>query len=272
MMASRSRNKFRLLSGGSIALLLAAVPAAVALACSAQPVWRPGGNQGGGQGGGHQGGHQDGQSGSGWQLTTSYMPGYGPMPVRVVLLVLVQAQAAAQAQAKVQAQVRATVQAQAPAKVQVLVLDNSGAGSGSSNPNAQQYLDAHNSVRSAHGANALVWDDKLASAAQNWAYNCKFEHSQGAVGPYGENLAAGTGSYSPAQGVQDWANEASEYNPNNPQFSHFTQMVWKATTNLGCAVATCGGIFDSGDPAQFYVCEYDPPGNVQGQYAQNVQA
>ena len=29
------------------------------------------------------------------------------------------------------------------------------------------------------------------------------------------------------------------YNPNNPTYSHFTQMVWKATTQLGCAVTTC---------------------------------
>ena len=40
-----------------------------------------------------------------------------------------------------------------------------------------------------------------------------------------------------------------QYNPNNPTYSHFTQVVWKSTTQLGCAVATCpdGSIFAAGD-------------------------
>ncbi|EFJ45286.1 hypothetical protein VOLCADRAFT_94353 [Volvox carteri f. nagariensis] len=45
---------------------------------------------------------------------------------------------------------------------------------------------------------------------------------------------------------------------------HFTQVIWKASTDLGCAVATCNG------GQQFQVCRYSPPGNVQGQYAENV--
>jgi hypothetical protein len=37
---------------------------------------------------------------------------------------------------------------------------------------------------------------------------------------------------------------------------------------LGCAVASCDGIFDPVyGKAQFYVCEYAPPGNYAGQYA-----
>ena len=37
----------------------------------------------------------------------------------------------------------------------------------------------------------------------------------------------------------------AQYNPQNPQASHFTQVVWKATTQLGCAVRDgCTGIFD----------------------------
>ncbi len=37
------------------------------------------------------------------------------------------------------------------------------------------------------------------------------------------------------------------YNPNHPLPSHFTQVVWKAITQLGCAVATCpaGSIFSA---------------------------
>lgn len=47
------------------------------------------------------------------------------------------------------------------------------------------YLSAHNTVREAHGATDLVWNNTLATAAQNWANGCVFEHSGGSLGPYG---------------------------------------------------------------------------------------
>lgn len=48
-----------------------------------------------------------------------------------------------------------------------------------------QYLSAHNSVRTRHGASDLTWSDTLASVAQQWADGCKFTHSGGSLGPYG---------------------------------------------------------------------------------------
>jgi hypothetical protein len=35
----------------------------------------------------------------------------------------------------------------------------------------------------------------------------------------------------------------ANYNAQDPQPSHFTQVVWKATTQVGCAVKDCTGIF-----------------------------
>ena len=49
----------------------------------------------------------------------------------------------------------------------------------------KDHLDGHNLVRRDHGASALTWSDTLASAAQRWVDGCKFQHSGGAVGPYG---------------------------------------------------------------------------------------
>jgi pathogenesis-related protein 1 len=48
-----------------------------------------------------------------------------------------------------------------------------------------QYLSAHNTVRRQHGAADLIWNNTLASAGQQWADGCKFEHSGGSLGPYG---------------------------------------------------------------------------------------
>lgn len=132
------------------------------------------------------------------------------------------------------------------------------------------YLIAHNTVRAQHGAVDLTWNYTLAGAAQEWANGCDFQHSGGTLGPYGENLAAGTGAYGIAEAVADWANEVSQYNPKDPIPSHFTQIAWKATTDVGCAVQTCNGIF-SGEEAQYYVCEYFEAGNVLGEFSENVQ-
>jgi len=115
----------------------------------------------------------------------------------------------------------------------------------------------------------LTWNDTLASYAQKWVNGCKFQHS---AGPYGENLAAGTGDFDIAAGIKLWTDEASDYDPTNPQPSHFTQVVWKSSTQVGCAVSTCSGIFDASfGKAQYYTCEYSPPGNYIGEFAQNVQ-
>ncbi|KAF8898546.1 CAP domain-containing protein, partial [Infundibulicybe gibba] len=129
------------------------------------------------------------------------------------------------------------------------------------------YLKFHNDVRAKHGAEPLVWDANLASKAQTWADKCDFVHSGGSLGPFGENLAAGTGDFGIQQGIESWTNEVSEYNPSAPEASHFTQVVWKASKQLGCAIQSCNGIFDPKfGPAQYIVCEYFPAGN-DGTYA-----
>ena len=48
--------------------------------------------------------------------------------------------------------------------------------------------------------------------------------------------------------------------------SHFTQVVWKSTTQLGCGIASCPGLFgESRGTATYHVCLYDPVGNVVGE-------
>lgn len=102
-----------------------------------------------------------------------------------------------------------------------------------------------NKVRASHKAQDLTWSTELEAAAQQWANKCIWEHSGGQVGAFGENLFLGSGNgYTPADAVQDWAAEAKDYNAASPQYSHFTQVVWKATTELGCAIAQCDNIME----------------------------
>ena len=65
---------------------------------------------------------------------------------------------------------------------------------------------------------ALTWSNDLQASAQSWANTCNFSHSQA-----GENLAAGTGNFNAAAAVKAWTDEASSYDPSNPQPSHWTQ-------------------------------------------------
>lgn len=69
-----------------------------------------------------------------------------------------------------------------------------------------------------------------------------------------------------------WAQEASVYDMDNPgltgtnggQTGHFTALVWKSSTNIGCAWKACpAGNIQEGwtGSATYLVCQYSPPGN-----------
>jgi len=136
------------------------------------------------------------------------------------------------------------------------------------------FLDAHNTIRSLHNATALTWSVDLAKKAESWADRCEFKHSDGVLSdtPYGENIVAGTGNFQITAAVATFVQDQDQYDPANPSYLHFTQVVWKSTTELGCAVAQCPGLFDNtiGIPS-LYVCLYNPAGNVIGHAPENVQ-
>ncbi|KAF9530107.1 CAP domain-containing protein [Crepidotus variabilis] len=132
----------------------------------------------------------------------------------------------------------------------------------------------HNEYRKHYGAPPVTWSDALYPGTNQWASQCKFEHSNG-QGKYGENLAAGTGnSYGYVDGLKSWMDEASKYDYNHPGFSsgtgHFTQVVWKSSNQVACAIANCraGTIF--GQASKNIVCRYTPAGNFAGRYPENV--
>lgn len=136
-------------------------------------------------------------------------------------------------------------------------------------PIAQEILDAHNQCRGKVGVPPLRWSTQIAAKAQEWADHLsgtgEFEHRSGGGSGYGENLAAG--GMSPTDLVKMWCNEQNNYDPqtgkclgNDPSSCyHFTQVVWRDTSELGCGLAS------HPQWGKVLVCNYNPPGNYNGQ-------
>jgi hypothetical protein len=127
----------------------------------------------------------------------------------------------------------------------------------------------------------LSWSAEVASRAQAYADGCVFAHDERALHAlgYGENLAATAppGAYGATDVVQRaemWAGEAQFYDyasntcPTGQQCGHYTQLVWRGSTVVGCGVQTCttnsplGASFPTW---QLWVCDYAPPGNWVGE-------
>ena len=125
----------------------------------------------------------------------------------------------------------------------------------------------------------VTWSNQLAATAQAWASQCidttaptgLVDHSDGATRsagfPYavGENIF-GTSGTATAQGpATSWAAEKSNYTYANNSCSgicgHDTQIVWRTTREIGCALVDCPG------PTYHstVVCNYGPAGNYNNQ-------
>ena len=138
-------------------------------------------------------------------------------------------------------------------------------------------LAGHNEARGRLGLPPLVWNDSLAADARAYAEEMartgRFEHSPQPRGnpPQGENLWTGTRrAYSYQEMMGHWVAEGRYYRPLPvPQSSatgafgdvgHYTQIVWRATREMGCAEA-------SNRTDDYVVCLYLPAGNVFGDTA-----
>ncbi len=141
-----------------------------------------------------------------------------------------------------------------------------GGGGGGVSADAQTILTAHNGHRAKHCVSDLTWSAQLAAGAQAWASACKsngsggFAHSSEAWSSengFGENLYWGTNATA-TSAVEWWYGEIRNYNFAAPTWNgsvgHFTQVVWRNSAQVGCAMASCGGM-------NLWVCRYAPTGN-----------
>ncbi len=132
---------------------------------------------------------------------------------------------------------------------------------------------AHNIARSELDLPPLAWSPELAAFAAAWADTlqrggCDLQHRPRS-GPdaqrYGENIFSGSG-FAPtaAQVVDAWVAERKDYDAKTGRCrgvcGHYTQVVWRKSQRVGCAMAACG-------ETEVWVCNYDPPGNFMGQAA-----
>ena len=137
-------------------------------------------------------------------------------------------------------------------------------------------LAEHNAERRALGIPDMQLDDDLNDQAQAYAEEMartgNFAHSPSSSRPnQGENLWAGTaGRFEYEAMVGAWIDEKQYYihdrfpyvssTGNWQDVGHYTQIIWRDSTLLGCGLATSGSW-------DYLVCRYSPPGNVVGQYA-----
>ncbi|XP_048585232.1 cell wall protein PRY3 [Nematostella vectensis] len=122
-------------------------------------------------------------------------------------------------------------------------------------------LEAHNEYRKRHGAKEMTWSASLATDAQKWADKLSqtdaFKHDYASINSksQGENLAYFTPQKPKCMGpkaqdcvtcaeiVKDWYDEVQFYDFNTGKekqpgsvITHFTQVVWDASTELGVGV------------------------------------
>ncbi|MBF0442204.1 MAG: hypothetical protein HQK54_09885, partial [Oligoflexales bacterium] len=161
----------------------------------------------------------------------------------------------------------------------------------------QGFVSLHNYYRKQHKADPFIWSSDLRKSAQWWANNCpqpsdNNPHEDADRKGLGENIYyTSDTSFKPGakQAVDKWYGErtiyerfsrnysinypldAAQFNADNAssstRYSHFTQIVWTDTKQIGCALSFCAGYANQ----YVIVCRYSPRGNIYGSFQAKVK-
>jgi pathogenesis-related protein 1 len=151
-----------------------------------------------------------------------------------------------------------------------------------------QFVAAHNAARARTDLDPLPspvlppvsWDPILADAAYNYLSKCistdgkLVDHNQNRTKDYaalggtvyvGENIYASSGNtVMPRDAVDSWMSEKSAYvygSGDLTKAGHYTQVVWRDSVQIGCAIVNC----PSASYSDTILCDYAPGGNINGQ-------
>lgn len=163
--------------------------------------------------------------------------------------------------------------------------NGSNTGSGIPQPGCKDqtdrcaFLNAHNQVRASATPTpspalpTMIYSATLETAANTWAEKCNFTYDP-ALGAMGQNVFASNAATTAANVITRWAAQASDYTystntcASGKVCGNYTQLVWRTTTEVGCAMKTCstGSPFGTANGGTWYfaVCNYNPGGNFIG--------
>jgi hypothetical protein len=138
----------------------------------------------------------------------------------------------------------------------------------------------HNRYRAEVGVPSVKWSDTVQKSSEGWALHLAEEERLHMIhgGPqnsYGENLSGGPGVWSTDKdaytalefAITSFGDEKKHYkdipvsvDSSFYKYGHYTQIIWRTTREIGCAVAKRKDI-----PGYIAVCRYNPAGNIVGQ-------
>ncbi|PTR25509.1 Cysteine-rich secretory protein family protein [Luteibacter sp. OK325] len=148
---------------------------------------------------------------------------------------------------------------------------------------AQSLVDAVNKIRREQfDTPPVTYSTSLQSDAQQWAEHCVYDYSSSESN--GETLAFLT-SPTPlthevivAKAIDLWGAEIVDYDYSTGSVSpgklapNWTQIVWRTTRQVGLGIASCSSVPGLPTAGYAYIvdAQWDEPGNVLGEYSENV--
>lgn len=126
----------------------------------------------------------------------------------------------------------------------------------------EPWVDEHNRVRATVGQPKVAWNSDIAKAASEYAASCKGTEASPLASRKYKDITLGENIYSlplssstkPNDFVAAWEAEKTKYShPSKPTTDnlHYTQMINKNVTELGCGCANC-------NDKKICVCRYNP--------------
>ena len=134
------------------------------------------------------------------------------------------------------------------------------------NDTLEDATNRHNEIRAeVFVGSKLVWNEGIAQSAEDYAIKLAYKGilTHDTTTDYGENLYGSTHEAGYLEAINRWFTEKPNYdydsNTCDGECSHYTQMIWKESTEFGCAKATyTNGEYKGGTVV---VCRYNPKGN-----------